>query len=75
MKEYILKPNMTRPPVATAPAPRKPAVAPARQPLPTAVLDPATPLLKLGLDVHLDFIMAVAQKDHAQSARPAQVQP
>lgn len=44
--------------------------APPRQPLPTAVLDPARPLLKLGLDVHLEFIMAVAQKDHASPHAP-----
>jgi hypothetical protein len=43
---------------------------PARQPLPTAVIDPARPLLKLGLDVHLDFIMAVVQQDHAQPKAP-----
>jgi transposase len=38
--------------------------------LPTADLDPAKPLLKLGLDVHLEFIMAVAQKDHANPHAP-----
>lgn len=43
---------------------------PPRQPLSTAVLDPAKPRLKLGLDVHLEFIMAVAQKDHAQPHAP-----
>jgi transposase len=37
---------------------------------PTPVIDPARPLLKLGLDVHLDFLMAVAQKDHAQPHAP-----
>ena len=73
MKEYILKPITTRPTVALAPNPDKPAMAkmvPPRQPLPTAVIDPARPLLKLGLDVHLEFIMAVAQKDHAQPHAP-----
>lgn len=39
-----------------------PAPLPARQPLPRAVLDPNKPMLKLGLDVHLQFIMAVGQK-------------
>ena len=34
------------------------------------MLDPAKPLLKLGLDVHLEFIMAVAQKDHASPHAP-----
>jgi hypothetical protein len=38
---------------------------PARQPLPTPVLYADKPSLKLGLDVHLEFIMAVAQRDHA----------
>ena len=31
---------------------------------------PAKPMLKLGLDVHLEFIMAVAQKDHANPYAP-----
>jgi len=73
MKEYILKPIMTRPTVTLTPNPDKPAVRPLippRQPLPTAVIDPAKPLLKLGLDVHLEFIMAVAQKDHANPHAP-----
>ena len=51
------------------PRPANP-ILPPRQPLPTAVLDPARPLLKLGLDVHLDFIMAVAQKDHSNPQAP-----
>jgi transposase len=38
--------------------------------LPTARIDPTKPLLKLGLDVHLEFIMAVAQKDHASPHAP-----
>jgi transposase len=47
-----------------------PAIVPPRQPLPRAVIDPAKPMLKLGLDVHLEFIMAVAQKDHANAQAP-----
>ena len=46
----------------------KPVVArsvPHRQPLPTVVIDPAKPLLKLELDVHLEFFMAAVQNDHA----------
>ena len=73
MKEYILKPIMTRPTLNRTAPPDKPAVGrpvPARQPLPKAVMDPAKPLLKLGLDVHLEFIMAVAQKDHANPHAP-----
>ena len=73
MKDYILKPITTRPTVAPTPSPDKPAVArnlPPRQPLPTAVIDPGKPMLKLGLDVHLQFIMAVAQKDHAHPHAP-----
>lgn len=40
------------------------------QPLPTPVLYPNKPTLKLGLDVHLEFIMAVAQRDHASPQAP-----
>ena len=73
MQEYILKPIMTSPTVVLAAASDKPAVVkiiPPRQPLPTAVIDPGKPLLKLGLDVHLECIMAVAQKDHASPHAP-----
>ena len=73
MKEYILKPITTTPTVALTLNPDKPAVVklvPPRQPLPTATIDPAKPMLKLGLDVHLEFIMAVAQKDHANPHAP-----
>lgn len=73
MKEYILKPNMTLSTLSTSPLADKPAVArsPApRQPLPAAVIAPNQPLLKLGLDVHLEFIMAVAQRDHASPLAP-----
>src|ERR1017187_7227466 len=73
MKEYVLKPIMTPTTVAPTANPDKPAGVrnlPPRQPLPTAVIDPAKPLLKLGLDVHLEFIMAVAQKNHANPHAP-----
>jgi transposase len=76
MKEYILKPSMTLATVNPAATADKSAVGAARppllprQPLPAPVLDPARPLLKLGLDVHLEFIMAVAQKDHANPKAP-----
>lgn len=73
MKEYILKPIMTPQTVSLSTSFDKPAtikIIPPRQPLPTAVIDPAKPLLKLGLDVHLEFIMAVAQKDHAHPHAP-----
>ena len=52
------------------PPPRMPAPRPPVQPLPTAVVDPSKPALKLGLDVHLEFIMAVAQRDHAAPQAP-----
>ena len=71
-KNYPLKPTMTRKTLTPTPAPDKPALPP-RQPLPTAVIDPAKPLLKLGLDVHLEFLMAVAQKDHASPHAPRKV--
>jgi len=73
MQEYILKPIMTAPTLRLTPNYDKPAVVkiiPPRQPLPTAVIDPGKPMLKLGLDVHLEFIMAVAQKDHAHPHAP-----
>lgn len=73
MKEYILKPIMTPATLNRTSTLDKPAVGrilPPRQPLPTAVIDPLKPMLKLGLDVHLEFIMAVAQKDHANPHAP-----
>src|SRR5665811_795676 len=73
MKEYILKPTTTPKTVALSTSSDKPAtikIVPPRQPLPTAVIDPSKPMLKLGLDVHLEFIMAVAQKDHANPYAP-----
>ncbi len=56
-------------PLALPPA-LPPRPLPPRQPLPTATFDPNKPALKLGLDVHLEFIMAVAQKDHASAQAP-----
>ena len=64
---------MTPPTVVSTSTFDKPAVVrpvPPPQPLPRAVMDPAKPMLKLGLDVHLEFIMAVAQKDHASPHAP-----
>jgi len=66
MKTSILNPNMTLPTVVSTATPRKlltvPARLPPRQPLPRAVIDRSKPMLKLGLDVHLEFIMAVVQR-------------
>lgn len=73
MKEYILKPIMTAATLNPNAQADKSVVArpvPPRQPLPTPVIDPAKPLLKLGLDVHLDFTMAVMQKEHAHPQSP-----
>ena len=73
MKTYILKPTLTPATLTRTPALDKPAVPrprPARQPLPSATFDPTKPSLKLGLDVHLEFTMAVAQKDHASPQAP-----
>jgi transposase len=79
MKEYILKPTMTLTRVTTTSSPHKPAALPAalppRQPLPAPVLHPDRPTLKLGLDVHLEFIMAVAQRDHASPQAPRKFSP
>jgi transposase len=48
---------------------------PPRQPLPTPVLVPDKPSLKLGLDVHLEFIMAVAQRGHTAPQAPRKFTP
>jgi transposase len=60
----------TAPKACVTPTAPGPAPLPACQPLPTAVIDSNKPMLKLGLDVHLEFIMAVAQKDHANPQAP-----
>jgi transposase len=70
MKTYLLKPSMTLQSVAPSPKRDKPAAIPPRQPLPTPVIEAKKPLLKLGLDVHLDFIMAVVQLDHSNPKAP-----
>jgi transposase len=73
MQEYILKPTMTFRTVNPVSNGDKSGMArplPPRQPLPTAVLDPVKPVLKLGLDVHLDFSMAVVQIGHAALKAP-----
>ena len=69
MKEYILKP-ITAPTTLTQTSTGDKRAVPPRQPLPTAVIDPLQPQLKLGLDVHLEFTMAVAQKAHASPHAP-----
>src|SRR5213596_3033101 len=50
----------------------KPRFVPAPQPLPCAKLVPDRPALKLGLDVHLEFIMVVAQRGHLSPQAPRQ---
>ena len=88
MKTYILKPTMTLthitnppqahkpvvPPSPPSPAAPKPAL-PARQPLPKPVLYPDRPTIKLGLDVHLEFIMAVGQRGHGSPMAPRKFTP
>ena len=69
----VVAPIMTPPPPPSPPAP-KPAL-PARQPLPTPVLHPGRPTIKLGLDVHLEFIMAVSQRDHGSPTAPRKFTP
>lgn len=66
---------MTLPTVASTSTPRKfldpvPAALPPRQPLPRALVDRSKPMLKLGLDVHLEFIMAVVQRGHLSPQAP-----
>jgi len=51
-------------------SPLVPRSLPARQPLPTPVIDPNKPMLKLSLDVHLEFIMAVVQRGRASAQAP-----
>ena len=78
MKEYILKPIMTPATLNLTSTLDKPAVVrtvPPRQPLPTATIDPTKPMLKLGLDVHLDFIMAVVQRGHGSLQSPRKFTP
>ena len=72
MKTYILKPTMTPATLNRTATLDKPVVLPPRQPLPRPVLDPAKPMLKLGLDVHLESITAVAQRGHAGLQAPRQ---
>lgn len=68
---YVLRPFPPAPVSAPQPVPTVRSMpTPPRQPLPTAVLEPARPLLKLGLDVHLEFLMAVVQKEHANPQAP-----
>jgi transposase len=75
MKTYILKPNMTQRTVIRQPAPHKSATLPPRQPLPTAKIDPIKVTLKLGLDVHLELIMVVAQRGHTSPQSPRKFTP
>src|SRR5881409_2913639 len=48
---------------------------PPRQPLPTPVRYPDKPSIKLGLDVHLEIIMGVAQREHAAPQAPRKFTP
>ncbi|MEK6192593.1 MAG: IS110 family transposase, partial [Chloroflexota bacterium] len=57
------------------PALKPAAVLPPRQPLPSPVIDPTKPILQLGLDVHLLFIMAVARRAHASPQAPRKFTP
>ena len=82
----MLNPNPTLPTVTTASAartpkspepaafksapPPPPAMVPPPQALPRPGLVPDQPTLKLGLDVPLEFIMAVAQRGHASPLAP-----
>jgi transposase len=55
--------------------PDKAAVVPPRQPLPSATLAAHQPNSKLGLDVHLEFIMAVAQRGNLSPQAPRKFTP
>lgn len=72
-REYILTPITTPATLNLTTTLDKPAVVrtvPARQPLPTATIDPNKTLLKLGMDVHLDFSMVVRQTGHGALTTP-----
>ncbi len=74
----VIAPAAPPPPNALARAAAATPIArtlPARQPLPTPVLYADNPSLKLGLDVHLEFIMAVAQRDHGAPLAPRKFTP
>src|SRR5664279_2211849 len=77
MKTYILKPTMT--PTTLTPSclglKANADPLPPRQPLPRPVLDPTRPSLKLALDVHLEFIMAVAQRGQISTQAPRKLTP
>ena len=84
MKTYILKPTMTLNTVKTLAPSNKPLVTPKkapanplpqRQPLPAPVLHSDKPSLKLGLDTHLEFGIAVVQRDHAALQAPRKFTP
>src|SRR5436190_18759601 len=70
MKTYLLKPHMAAATLTSLPVINKPASVPARQPLPRPVIAADKPMLKAGLDVHLEFIMAVVQRGHASPQAP-----
>src|SRR5664280_3553653 len=77
MKTYMLKPTMTSSTLTRTCVGHKPApvAVPPSQPLPTPVLDPNRPSLKLGLDVHLEFIMAVTQRGQISTQAPRKLTP
>jgi hypothetical protein len=77
MKTYILKPTMTLTTLSPTPKPCKPAptALPPPEPLPVPVLQPDRPAIKLGLDVHLEFIMAVVQRGHLSPLAPRKLTP
>jgi transposase len=50
-------------------------VLPPHQPLPQPVIDPTKPRLQLGLDVHLEFIMAVSQRGNTSAHAPRKFTP
>ncbi len=66
--------NAILPAKAPAVAANKPRFVPP-QPLPCASLVPDRPALKLGLDVHLEFVMVVAQRGHLAPQAPRKFTP
>jgi len=72
MKTYLLQPTMTATIVKPTAAQGKPApaVVPPFQPLPSPLVIPDQRSLFLGLDVHLESIMAVVQRNHSSPLAP-----
>jgi len=73
--QRIAPPPPARPKSVVRAAPAALKSLPPFQPLPTPVLYPDKGSVKVGLDVHLEFLMAVVQRDHAAPQAPRKLTP